>query len=95
MSGEHKRPTQVDRVERALRELGQFNETAFAAPNVLDGGLPIQRVAARIFELRQRGLLIDTRRESNGTATYILRQSELVAVNDQGQTYLLEQGEAA
>lgn len=70
------KPSQVDRIAAWLDEHGSFNEVEFAAPNVADGGDPIQRVAARIFELRQLGWLIDTRREPNQTATYIKRQGQ-------------------
>lgn len=93
MSGTHKRPTQVQRIERVLAERGYFNETEFAAPNVLDGGKPIQRVAARIFELRKAGEDIATRRESNGTATYVKRLA-VVTEEETGQLALVE-GQAA
>lgn len=64
---------QTERVLRQLRLHPQgLNETAFAAPFVIDGGLPIQRVAARIYELKQLGFDIRTRRLSNGTASYVL-----------------------
>ncbi|CAB4894599.1 unannotated protein [freshwater metagenome] len=68
----HRKPTQRQRLLAALRN-GPVNETRFAAPDVLDGGTPIQRVAARVYELRQAGYWIDTVRQSNGTATYHLR----------------------
>jgi hypothetical protein len=65
--------TQKQRVLDQLRAHPEgVNETAFAAPWVIDGGKPIQRVAARVFELRQEGFQIRTRRLANGTATYIL-----------------------
>jgi hypothetical protein len=61
---------------RVLRQLRLhptgLNETAFAPPAVVDGGLPIQRVAARIYELKQDGFEIRTRRLANGTASYVL-----------------------
>ncbi|WP_026912313.1 helix-turn-helix domain-containing protein [Patulibacter minatonensis] len=87
------KPTQVSRIEKVLDERGYFNETEFAAPNVLDGGLPIQRVAARIYELRKAGVVIDTRFESNGTATYVKRLA-VVTEEETGQLALVE-GKAA
>jgi hypothetical protein len=70
-------PSQVDRIAAWLDEHGSFNEVEFAAPNVADGGPPIQRVAARIYDIkRDRGWVIDTRREKNLTATYIKRQGQ-------------------
>lgn len=79
------KPRQVDRVLAALRANPQgLNETRFAAPNVIDGGAPIQRVAARIWDLKQDGHVITVRRERNLTATYMLREA-----SDQGQ--LLEE----
>lgn len=70
----HRRPTQKQRVLAVLRlRPGGVNETAFAAPAVIDGGRPVQRVAARIWELRQEGHEIVSRREADGTATYALR----------------------
>lgn len=74
MSGPGRPGTQRSRVLAALRaHPAGVNETAFAAPRVLDGGSPILRVAARIFELRSEGHDIRTARERNGTATYRLR----------------------
>lgn len=64
--------TQVERVRRAL-ERGPVNVTDFAAPNVIDGGKPIMRMAARVQELRDQGYAITTRRLSNGTAQYELQ----------------------
>lgn len=85
---EHKKPRQVDRVLAVLRAHPEgVNETAFALPNVIDGGTPIRRVAPRIFELRQDGFDIETHRESNGTATYKL--IEVAAVDETGQTFLI------
>jgi hypothetical protein len=48
------RPTQRDRVLNALRHAGDRGITAtdFALPNVIDGGPPIARLAARVDELR-------------------------------------------
>lgn len=73
----HRRPSQRDRILAVLRHRPNgVNETAFAAPAVIDGGLPIQRVAARIFELRSEGYDIRSHRESNGTATYRLIEAQ-------------------
>lgn len=50
---------QTDRVERVLRQRGPAGVTTldFKAP-VVDGGPPIERLAARILELKKRGLNI-------------------------------------
>lgn len=46
--------TQNERVERMLRLVGAHGVTAvdFMLPDVIDGGAPITRFAARIHELR-------------------------------------------
>lgn len=67
-------PSQTDRVLRALRR-GPVNPSQFLGlPGrpVCDGGKPVQRLGARIFALRERGHIIEARRESDGTATYKL-----------------------
>jgi hypothetical protein len=63
----------TERVLRALRAHPEgVNETAWAPPWVIDGGKSMQRIAARIWELRQEGYVITTRRMANDSATYIL-----------------------
>lgn len=74
----NKVPTQTDRVLAVLESRARtghgVNETEFGGGlgAVVDGGKPIRRVAARIHELRESGYAIDTVKQSNGTATYIL-----------------------
>lgn len=64
---------QTERVLRALRQYPDgVNQTAWSAPWVIDSQKPIQRVAARIEELRREGYVITTRRLANGTASYRL-----------------------
>lgn len=62
---------QVDRILLALRS-GPVSPIDFAAPNVIDGGLPVMRVAARVQDLRDRGYEISTMTAANGTAVYTL-----------------------
>lgn len=49
--------SQTDRVLDALRKAGPRGITAvdFALPDVIDGGPPITRVAARVMDLRHQG----------------------------------------
>lgn len=42
----------------------------FDLPGVIDGGAPIQRVAARVNELRREGHLIAVRRERGGAGAH-------------------------
>lgn len=63
--------TQRDRILAALRR-GPVNTVAFCQAPVIDGGKPILRIAARIFDLQQQGYLITTRRRSNATVDYVL-----------------------
>lgn len=63
--------TQSQRVLAALRN-GPVNTTDFAQLPVIDGGKPVLRIAARIFDLQQQGYLITTRRRSNATVDYRL-----------------------
>jgi hypothetical protein len=76
------RLTQTARVEQLLRRRGEHGMTAaeFTAPTV-DGGPPIFRVAARVAELRARGLAVvseDTR--DGGLTVYVLREPQRVTV---------------
>lgn len=50
-------PSQTERVLNALRKAGPRGITAvdFALPDVIDGGPPIMRVAARVMDLRRQG----------------------------------------
>lgn len=68
---------QADRVLRALQERRGDGVTPvhFAAPDVLDGGSPIMRVAARVQDLRDRGHRIETRKGRGGVARYVLIES--------------------
>lgn len=61
---------QRDRVLRALRK-GPVNTTDFMAP-ACDQGVPILRLAARVYDLQQDGFGIRTERKLNGTCNYIL-----------------------
>lgn len=68
------KPSQNDRVLALLRERGDrgLNSTELAELPTCDGGAPIRRIAARVDNLRNRGFIILSRRERNGTATYSL-----------------------
>jgi hypothetical protein len=51
----------------------------FDLPDVCDGGPPIQRVAARVNDLRNDGYAISMRRAKNHCAIYELVEAELFA----------------
>jgi hypothetical protein len=60
--------TQTERVVRALRLAGErgITQIDFLLPNVIDGGKPITRVAARVKDAREQGeaILVDGERDS-------------------------------
>lgn len=65
--------TQKDRILQALRLAGQtgIRPEDFLLPDVIDGGKPILRVAARVQDLRKEGHRINT--DTSGvTAIYTL-----------------------
>lgn len=66
--------TQLERVKRQLHVSGSEGITPvdFMAPNVIDGGAPILRLAARIKELREQGYVILSYRQPDSTFRYIL-----------------------
>ncbi len=66
-------------MRRALLKAGPVGVTAvdFLAPNVIDYGPPITRVAARIEELRKDGLPIQSGGERDSCRVYILRAVQL------------------
>lgn len=47
--------TQVDRVVRAARSYRGVTAVDFMAPDVIDGGPPITRLAARLWDAEQQG----------------------------------------
>lgn len=63
--------SQTSRILTALQN-GPVNPVDFDLPNVIDGGKPIQRVAARILDLRAAGHEIASTKQPNGTVTYRL-----------------------
>ena len=65
--------TQKERVLARLRAGHDVSPTDFQLPNVVDGGKPILRVAARILELRQDGYQIDVVATRNECAVYRLQ----------------------
>jgi hypothetical protein len=70
---------QTTRVLRALRRHPEgITSVDFLLPNVIDGGRPITRVAARIRDLRNEGHEIVTGGERYGCAVYKLPQPEPV-----------------
>jgi hypothetical protein len=74
------RLTQTQRVLRLLEQRGERGITAAdLLPPVVDGLKPVGRLAARIDELRSRGLHIVTDRKGGGYARYILREPQRVA----------------
>jgi hypothetical protein len=70
--------TQQDRVLAALTRAGARGVTQvdFLLPNVIDGGAPITRVAARVNELRNDGFQIQTDGERDSCAVYKLVLSD-------------------
>jgi hypothetical protein len=68
--------TQNQRVLDYLERHGYVNTVDFMAPEVCDGGRPIIRLAARIYDLRVQGHHIDDLKEANGTVTYLWRGVE-------------------
>jgi hypothetical protein len=73
-------PTQNDRLLLALerdRRRG-ITQVDFLLPDVIDGGAPITRVAARINDLRDRGHRIDTRGERDSCVIYVLAEPAAV-----------------
>lgn len=68
--------SQQDRVLAALRRAGRFGITQvdFSLPDVVDGGKPITRVAARIKDLRDVGHIIAKRGTRSRCAVYILKR---------------------
>lgn len=65
--------TQSKRVLRALRRHPEgICQPEFLLPNVIDGGPPITRLAARIRDLRSQGHEIVTDGERYGCAVYRL-----------------------
>jgi hypothetical protein len=67
--------TQSDRVLAALSRAGARGITSvdFIRHPTVDGGPPILRVAARIRDLRDQGIEIETDGERDGVAVYKLR----------------------
>lgn len=66
--------TQQERVLKALKARGREGITVadFLLPDVIDGGKPITRLAARILELRDKGHEIAVVGERNCCAVYRL-----------------------
>lgn len=80
------RRTESDRILSALQSAGARGvmSSAFDAPHVVDGGAPIRRLAARIFDLKERGFRVEAHRDSTtGLARYVLRS--VVESADLGQ----------
>jgi hypothetical protein len=63
--------TQTGRILAALNR-GPVSPKDFALPNVIDGGSPIMRVAARIHDLVEAGYEITSETAGDGTAVYQL-----------------------
>ena len=70
----HRRPIQTTRVLRALDRAGKHGITQidFDAPDVIDGGTPIKRVAARVHELAEQGYRIEEAGRRNRCKVYRL-----------------------
>lgn len=70
-------PTQCERVLRALELSGRRGvcQVDFLAPNVIDGGEPITRLAARVSDLKRDGHSIHYAGSRNKTRVYRLLSS--------------------
>lgn len=69
--------TQVERIVAALRRHPEgITAVDFLLPDVIDGGKPITRVAARILDARMQGHDIVTDGERNGCVVYRLARPE-------------------
>jgi hypothetical protein len=79
--------TQNDRVLAALKQAGPrgITELDFEAPRVTDGGKPIRRLAARIFDLRLRGLPVEPNGERDGLTVYVLKSVETAPTVETGR----------
>jgi hypothetical protein len=66
--------TQTKRVRAALERAGKqgVSPTDFLRYPTVDGGPPILRLAARILDLRNDGLSIESSTDPNGVARYVL-----------------------
>lgn len=72
---------QRDRVLRALkRHPDGVCQVDFLLPNVIDGGAPITRLAARVKDLREDGHEIEVNGEKYGCALYRLPQPKPIPV---------------
>jgi len=81
--------TQSERVLRALQRAGDRGVTQvdFALPDVIDGGPPITRVAARVKDLREHGHMIvaaGTRQQCRVYALVSRRELTEAAVSPEG-----------
>lgn len=77
--------TQTERVLRALQAAGDRGVTQvdFSLPDVVDGGPPITRVAARIKDLREHGHMIVGAGIRQSCRVYqLVAQAELAAAAD-------------
>lgn len=70
---------QRDRVLARLMGGHDVSPVDFQLPDVVDGGKPILRVAARILELREDGFQIDVIATRNQCAVYRLTASDVDA----------------
>lgn len=71
--------TQSHRVLLALRSHPNgITQVDFLAPDVIDGGFPITRLAARIQDLRDNGAEVFVDGKRNGCAIYRLHEVEPV-----------------
>jgi hypothetical protein len=71
--------TQRERVLTALEAHGVLGvkTTDFLLPDVIDGGVPIIRLAARVKDLRDEGYRIRSYTEPNGVCRYVLVPQEI------------------
>jgi hypothetical protein len=78
-----------DRILRRLRSHGSTTPLEWQGPDVIDGGKPILRPAARVGDLRKDGIPVETAR-TRPCALYVLPTAATV-VEPSGQYALTEQ----
>lgn len=85
--------TQTDRVLASLRKAGPLGVTAadWMGPRTPDGGPPILRLAARIGELRGRGIPVVNAGVRDKCAVYVLPRPAGPDGPTDGETITIEQ----
>jgi hypothetical protein len=85
---------QQERVRRYMQRAGEHGttQTEWLPPDVVDGGPPITRLAARVLELRESGHRIEKNGHRDGCDVYVWRSP--VPVGSTGESALVGLREA-